>query len=72
MKTNEEIKVACERSIILAADGVEKLRVTDVMRVMEDFFYGAGSTAEMVDYIVANRPDLADEAKACQIELVPA
>lgn len=72
---NEAIKEACERSIALAADGVAKLRVTDVMRVMEDFFYGAGNfygaenIAEMVAYISANRPDLAAEANACQLEL---
>lgn len=61
----------CERSIILAADNVSKLRAPDVLRVMEDFFFAHGSTQEMVDYISENRPDLVDEAKACQIEIVP-
>ena len=70
MKTNEAIKESCERSIVLAADGVEKLRVTDVMRVVEDFFYAHGSTSEIVDYISINRPDLSEEAKACQLEIV--
>ena len=62
---------ACERSIILAADNVSKLRKPDVMRVMEDFFFGRGSTQEMVDYISESRPDLAQEAKECQLELIP-
>lgn len=60
---------ACERSIILAADGVKRLRKPDVMRVMSDFFFGHGSVVEMVEYITENRPDLADEVKACRLEL---
>lgn len=69
MKTTKANE-ACERSIVLAADGVEKLRQSDVMRVMEDYFYTNGGTAELVDYISSHRPDLADEANACQLELV--
>jgi hypothetical protein len=65
------VKEACERSIILAAAGVAKLREPDVTRVMEDYFYAHGSTSELVDYIVQHRPDLASEANACQLELVP-
>ena len=71
-KTNEAIKEACERSIVLAADGVEKLRVMDVMRVMEDFSCGGGDVNEMVDYISTNRSDLSAEAKACQMEIAAA
>lgn len=63
---------ACERSIILAADGVAKLRLPDVDRVMCDFFSTYGSTQELVDYISTHRPDLAAEARACQLELIPA
>lgn len=64
------IKESCERSIILAADDVSKLRQSDVMRVMEDYFFTYGSTSELVDYITQNRPDLAVEANAYAIELV--
>lgn len=62
-------KDRCERSIILAADSVEKLRVMDVMRVIDDFFSGYNNTAEIVEYISSNRPDLAEEAMACQLEV---
>ena len=62
----------CERSIVLAADHVGKLRASDVMRVMEDYFFTYGSTGTIVEYISENRPDLKDEAEACRLELVPA
>lgn len=62
---------ACERSIILAANGIAKLRISDVSRVMEDFFFAHGSTKELVEYISEHRPDLRIEAEACQLELVP-
>lgn len=62
-------KAACERSIILAANGIKRLRKPDVMRVMADFFQGHGSVVEMVDYITVNRPDLAAEVEACRLEL---
>jgi len=68
MTTDE--KEQCERSIVLAADHIGKLRQVDVMRVIEDYFFGHGSTQTLVDYISKNRPDLAEEAKACQLELV--
>ena len=61
---------ACERSIVLAADGVAKLRQPDVMRVIEDYYTPRG-TFEIVDYILERRPDLRDEAIACQLELIP-
>ena len=70
VKSNCEIKEACERSIVLAADSVEKLRVSDVMRVIEDFFFTYGTSAEIVEYISAARPDLASESRQCQLELV--
>lgn len=65
------ISQSCDRSIILAADDISKLRAPDVQRVIEDFFFGYGSSQEIVDYISEHRPDLAAEAKACQLELVP-
>lgn len=70
MKT-QSVKESCERSIVLAADDVSKLRQPDVMRVFEDYFFAHGSTQELVDYISEHRPDLAAEAKDCQLELVP-
>jgi len=72
MSETSELSQRCERSIVLAADHVGKLRKPDVMRVMEDFFFTYGSTGELVDYITEHRPDLAAEAQACQLELVPA
>lgn len=60
---------ACERSIVLAADNVSKLREPDVMRVMEDFFFSTGCVSEIVEYICENRPDLENEAKQCAKEI---
>lgn len=62
---------ACERSIVLAADSVEKLRSQDVARVMDDYFFAHGSTSDLVDYISEHRPDLRDEAMACRLDLAP-
>lgn len=69
--TTLSVKESCERSIILAADGVDKLRLPDVMRVMEDYFYAHGSTVELLEYIAEHRPDLRQEAENCRLELVP-
>lgn len=70
MRFPSDVTERCERSIVLSADHVAKLRKCDVWRVMGDYFHQHGSTAELVDYISVKRPDLADAAKAEALELV--
>ncbi|ATI15667.1 hypothetical protein [Bordetella phage vB_BbrM_PHB04] len=47
-----------EHLIKIAADSVEQLRRTDVMRVLES---AGGSSRALAQYIAARRPDLGDE-----------
>lgn len=67
--TSPEIQTLCERSIILAASSVAKLRKDDVWRVMADFQHGHGDVSQLVGYIIENRPDLKLEAETCEAEL---
>lgn len=59
----------CERHVVLAADSITKLRSIDVYRVVESYLSNEGSTQGIVEYISQHRPDLAAEAKACEMEL---
>lgn len=64
-----EDKIECERSIVLAADHVGRLRECDVMRVCEDYFFTYGTCALLVQYISENRPDLRNMAESCEAEI---
>lgn len=75
MKQSEADRVsrneACARSVVLAADDISKLRKVDVLRVIADYYYGTGSTQEFIDYLSEFRPDLVEEAKECEKEILP-
>jgi len=64
------MKEIFERTIVLAADNVGKLREPDVMRVMQEYFLEHKRIDDFADYIISNRPDLVSETKACQSELL--
>ena len=69
MNKNTRAELTCERSILLAADHISKLRDVDVMRVVEDYLRATGKTDGIVAFIAEHRPELASEAKQCAIEL---
>ena len=55
-----------ENWIRIAADSVEKLRRCDVFRVLDCRYAEA---VQVKEFIIANRPDLADEVEECWQEL---
>lgn len=64
-----EDQIECERSIVLAADHVGRLRECDVMRVCEDYFFTYGKCNLLVQYISNSRPDLRNMVESCAAEL---
>lgn len=66
---NVTAQEACQRSIVLAADDVTKLRKQDVLRVCQDFWFAHGDLSELVAFVSENRPDLTEEIEACEREI---